>query len=207
MIRLVLSSNYPLIRAGFRWVLSPKQEVTILGEAENETETVEQCIAFDPAILILHLSRSFVLPDPSVKTIIENCPKLKILLLTESNFPARRSEMIDSGIFGFLTIESSLHNIWIAISVVAAGGYWFPQTLFDEKQYLIPQAMDNPDLTCREIEVVKLLAEGLVNGQIARRLGISERTARFHVENIMRKCGARNRAKAVTMAMRHGWID
>lgn len=208
MIRLVLSSNYPLIRAGFRWVLSSKQnEVTILGEAENEADTIEQCITLDPAILLLQLSRSFASPDPAVKTITSRCPKVRIILLTEGDFPVQRSELIDGGIFGRLTTQSSVRDVWIAISVVAAGGYWFPGNHWDEKQDHPLKAMLKSGLTCREIEVVKLLAEGLVNDQIARRLGISERTARFHVENILRKCGASNRANAATMAIRHGLID
>lgn len=207
MIRLVLSSHYPLIRAGFRWVLSSKQnEVTILGEAENEADTVEHCITLNPAILLLQLARSFAFPDPAVQTITSRCPKLRIILLTEGEFPVHRSDLIDEGIFGCLTTQSSVHDVWIAISVVAAGGFWFPENHWDAKQDHPWKAMLKPGLTCREVEVVKLLAEGLVNDQIARRLGISERTARFHVENIMRKCGASNRASAATIAIRHGWI-
>jgi len=208
MIRLVLSSHLPLIRAGIHWVLSSREsKVVILGEAENETETLEQCITLDPAILLMQVSRSFVSPDPSIQTIITNCPKLRIILLTERDFPAKRSEMVEWGIFGRLTTESSGHDVLLAISVVADGGLCFFQNRMDGNQYYTPQAMIDPGLTCREVEVVKLLADGLVNNQIARKLGISERTARFHVENIMRKCGASNRANAATLAIRNGWID
>ncbi len=207
MIRVVLCSEHPFVRACIRWFLSFDPNLNIVGEAKCTAETIQMCASFDPHILLVDIRNA----EDALAIHQElqcSCPQMGIILLGSWDQSSSVLELLRTGIKGYLLCEEAGVHFLEAIHTVRDGGTWISETISDLPQTR-PCASNNHVVlpTKREVDVIHLLGQGLSNVQIAEHMKLSESTVRFHLRNLMKKLCVRNRTEMIIAAIRRGWID
>ncbi len=207
-IRVLIADDHPLVREGLRGLISAEPDMELVGEAANGAEAVEQAAALDPDIILLDLLMPVKSGLEAIIEIKQHDPEAKILVVTsfaedEQIFPA-----IKAGALGYLLKDASPRELLQAIRNVRLGESSLHPAIarrlvrqFSEPS--VPSASE-PSLTERELEVLKLVAQGLSNQGIADSLVVSERTVGKHVGNILEKLHLANRTQAALYALREG---
>ena len=207
-IRVLIADDHPLVREGLRGLISAEPDMELVGEAANGAEAVEKAAALDPDIILLDLLIPVKSGLEAIIEIKQHDPEAKILVVTsfaedEQIFPA-----IKAGALGYLLKDASPRELLQAIRNVRLGESSLHPTIarrlvrhFSEAS--VPSAGE-PSLTERELEVLKLVAQGLSNQGIADSLVVSERTVGKHVGNILEKLHLANRTQAALYALREG---
>ncbi len=206
MIRIVVVDDHPVVREGLVAALSDEKEFKVVGAVGSAEDALPLVAAQRPDVILLDLE----LPAQSG---LEAIPKLrgvrpqsKILILTAYDTDERVIGALRAGAQGYLLKGASLEEIARAIRAVHAGGsYLEPRIASKVVGALSPRARAAA-LSDREREVLRLVAGGQANKRIARTLGITERTVKFHVTSILNKLGAENRAQAVALATQRGLV-
>jgi DNA-binding NarL/FixJ family response regulator len=218
-IRVLIADDQPVVRDGLAMLLDLLDDVEIVATAADGVEAVERACAERPDIVLMDLRMPRLEGAEATHQILESLPETHVLVLTtyaddEFLFPA-----LQAGARGYLTKDATAEEIEQAIRALVAG-----QTHLDPavQQRLVAAVLDQtqppatsetapvppadlPDeLTPREVEVLKLIAAGLSNREIADTLVLSNATVKTHVNRVFYKTGARDRAQAVRYAYRHG---
>jgi len=207
-IRVLIADDHPLIREGLRGLLAAEPGLELVGEAADGSEAVEKTALLRPDVILLDLLMPVKSGIEAIIEIKENDPKARILVLTsfaddDQVFPALRS-----GALGYLLKDSSPQDLLRAIRSVYRGESSLHPTIarrlvLQFTQPAVYSSTENP-LTQREVEVLKLVAQGLSNQNIADELVVSERTVGKHVGNILEKLHLANRTQAALYALREG---
>ena len=211
-IKVLIVDDHGLFRAGLRALLDNKLDFEVLGEAADGETAVNLACDLEPDIVLMDISMPKMRGSEATRRIKEICPNIHILALTVHEDDGMLREMIRAGASGYIikrAVESELIN---AIGAVMQGHMYIHPTmtrsLFKE---IIPQnnsRIEDPDsLTPREIAVLKLLARGYTNREIAQELSISVRTVEGHRSGLINKRGFSRRVEFVTFAEDHGYID
>jgi DNA-binding NarL/FixJ family response regulator len=217
-IRVLIADDQPVVRDGLAMLLDLLDDVEIVATAGDGVEAVERACAERPDIVLMDLRMPRLEGAEATRRILASSPETRVLVLTtyaddEFLFPA-----LQAGARGYLTKDATAEEIEHAIRAVAAG-----QTHLDPaiQRRLVTVALDRtppaptapapatpvepPDeLTRREVEVLRLIAAGLSNREIADKLVLSNATVKTHINRIFYKTGARDRAQAVRYAYQHG---
>jgi len=212
-IRVVIADDQRVVREGLAMLVDLIEDVDVVGMATNGLEAVDLARSERPDVVLMDLRMPELEGADATRLIRGSLPETHVLVLTtyaddESLFPALRA-----GARGYLTKDASAEEIEQAIRALAAG-----RTHLDPgvQQRLVAAVLDPPaatggephalpaDLTAREGEVLKLIAAGLSNAEIATALVVSGATVKTHVNHIFAKTGARDRAQAVRYAYEHG---
>ena len=202
-ISIVLAVHQALARVGLSAVLATEPEITLVGEANNAKELRALALDLQPKIVLMELC----LPGPPVDETIRQLKSLngeiKIILLATLVTEIDSPSLIRAEINGLILKDEPIESFIDVIKTVMQRGTWFSRS--DQKK---TENLRNSEtaLTCREIEVLKLVADGKKNEQIAEELGVAERTVRTHIESIITKMQVNNRTEAATKAIRLGWI-
>jgi DNA-binding NarL/FixJ family response regulator len=191
-MRVIVAADSPVARAGLKALVEDAAGFTIAG-CVSPGELIDRARELNPDVIVWQL---LVHEDP-VPTLRE-IPNLRIVLLTAS----AAIDLIRAGAYGVLPLNASAGQIAIAIEAAAAGLGVFPPERFDV--YVEPSTPSI--LTARETEVLRMIAEGLANKEIAYRLGISDHTVKFHVSALLGKLGVSSRAEAIGAGIRQGVI-
>ncbi len=211
MITIFLADDHPVVRDGLRAILETQPDFAVIGEAGDGVETVKQTKALRPDVLLLDLEMPEMDGVEALRHIREAAPDTRVLVFTAYDSDERILAAVQTGAQGYLLKGAPRDQVFDAIRVVHGGGSLLQPAvaskLLKQMQSGTDRAASRPGvLTSREIEVLHLLAQGQANKQIAARLGISERTVKFHVSAIFRKLDATNRTEAVTIAAQRGLI-
>ena len=200
MVRILLADDHPLIRAGLRTTLEHEENLIVIGEAIDGVQTIALCRELTPDILLLDLSMPGPSPATTVRRITDECPEIKIIILSAFDDEVYVRNLIGLGIAGYILKDEAPESLIRAIRVSLEGGVWFSRRIIDilakpgvEAGY--PEV--NNHLTDRENEVLNLMAKGHTNIQIADTLAIAEGTVKNHLVNIYQKLGVHSRAEAV----------
>ena len=207
-IRILLVEDHAVVRAGLRALLPTEPGLEVVGEATDGVEAVEQARALQPDIILLDL----VMPRQdglaAIPPIKEVSPNSRIIVLTSFAEDEKVFAAIKSGAVGYLLKEASPEELLRAIREVAQGEVslspFIAQKLMRELNRPVVQPAAENSLTEREEEVLRLVAQGLLNHEIATRLTISERTVRTHISHILEKLQLVNRTQAALYALRSG---
>ncbi len=210
MLRILLASPYPAMRAGLAALLeeAASGEVTILGEADTAQAALELAVSLEPQIILYDLT----LDDEEVTglwRLRSQAAAIPVLALSETDTSARVLAALQAGARGCLPKTATGEELYEAATRVIAGQAILHPSATSTLLDALALRGDTPaePLTTREGEVLRLVADGLTNKAIGLRLGISEHTVKFHLGSAMTKLSAASRAEAVAVAMRRGLIS
>jgi DNA-binding NarL/FixJ family response regulator len=213
-IRVAVVDDQELFRRGLTMLLGVEDDIEGVGEAGDGVAATELAAAAVPDVILMDVrmpKRSGIEACVAIK---EVAPTARIIMLTVSDEEADLYEAVKNGASGYLLKDSSIDEVAQAIRVVADGQSLISPSmaikLLDEFKQMSRsdrQQVPSPRLTERELEVLKLVAQGLNNREIAKRLFISENTVKNHVRNILEKLQLHSRMEAVMYAVREKLLD
>lgn len=207
-IRVLIADDHPVVRRGLRTLLASEPGLEPVGEAVDGVEAVQQARLLQPDVILLDMVMPRQNGLEAIRDIKLNNPAARILVLTsfaedEKVFPAMKA-----GALGYLLKDSSPEELIEAIHNVYRGRSWLHPTiarkLIDELNRPSELPPTETPLTEREVEVLKLVAQGLTNQEIADKLTLSEWTVRTHMRNILDKLHLANRTQAALYALKGG---
>jgi len=215
-IRVLIVDDHALFRRGLQMVLEQETDIAVVGEAGDGQEAVEKAGETMPDVVLMDVRMPKRGGIEATKAIKELMPHIKILMLTISDEEADLYDAIKAGATGYLLKEVSIEEVGNAIRSVQTGQSLISPSMAskllsefatmvkraDEKQ-TVPQ----PRLTDREMEVLKLVAKGRNNRDIAKELFISENTVKNHIRNILEKLHLHSRMEAVVYAVREKLLE
>lgn len=202
-IRLLIVDDHPVVRDGLVSILHEGEpDLEVVGEAGDGKEAVASWRNLRPTVTIMDLQLPGQTGVEAIRTILREDPDARILVLTTFDGDADIQRALEAGARGYL-LKSVRRTILIeAVRAVAAGQRYLPPATAAR----LLEAMDSERLTPRELDVLKLLAEGQRNREIADALGLAEPTVKIHVNNLLRKLEAKDRTEAAVIALRRGLI-
>ena len=211
MIRVVLVDDQELVRAGFRVLLGASEEIEVVGEAEDGQKAVEIVAQAEPDVVLMDV-RMPLMDGIEATRRIRDSSDTKVLILTTFDLDEYVHEALRAGASGFLLKDARPEELLDAIRVVHAGESLLAPSVtrrlveeFVRRDPPTPAAAATLEsLTERELEVLRLVARGLSNTEIADRLVVSHATAKTHVSRILTKLGQRDRAQLVMIAYETG---
>jgi two-component system NarL family response regulator len=216
VIRVVIADDHALFRRGLEMVLEGEDDIRVVAEANNGKQAVEAAVEHMPDLVLMDVRMPAHGGIDAAKVIKEAAPHVKILMLTISDEEEDLYEAIKAGASGYLLKEISIEEVADAIRKVHAGQSLISPSMAaklltefaamarkDEEK----QQMPAPRLTDREMEVLTLVAQGLNNRDIAKKLFISENTVKNHVRNILEKLHLHSRMEAVVYAVREKLLE
>jgi DNA-binding NarL/FixJ family response regulator len=213
VIKVLLVDDQALVRSGFPMILEAKDEFEVLGEAEDGREAIELAALTSPDVILMDVRMPNLDGVEATRRILENGSAARILILTTFDLDEYVFEAIRAGASGFLLKDVRPAQLLDAIRVVAAGEALLAPTvtrrLMERFAREVPDERTPPaldDLTERELEILRLVAQGLSNAEIAERLVLGETTVKSHVSSILRKLRLRDRVQAVVAAYDAGLV-
>jgi two-component system, NarL family, response regulator NreC len=211
-ITLVIADDHRLVRESLVAVLNASGECRVVGEAGDGSAAIQQVLALQPRVAVIDISMPGLNGIEVVRRLRQEAPATRCLVLTMHEEEEYLLQVVRAGAAGYLVKDSPAAELLQAVRAVAAGQAHFgPEAarILAEQVQRPERATTDPygDLTNREREVFHLIVEGRTTKEIARRLGISVKTAENHRSRVMAKLGARNSAEIVRYAARKGLID
>jgi DNA-binding NarL/FixJ family response regulator len=211
-IRLLVVDDHDLFRVGLASVLAGQDDIEVVAQASCGAMAVRLAAELRPTVVLMDLRLPDIDGPTAARSILEREPTARIVILTVAADESDIASAVDAGACGYVLKDSSVDDIVGAIRAAASGSAWLSpraaQTVLDRMRRAYPAASlpAGPDdgLSRRETEVLRGLARGLDNHQIALELSISPRTAKNHVANILEKLGVSNRVQAAVYAVRRG---
>jgi DNA-binding NarL/FixJ family response regulator len=202
-IRVMSVDDHPLLRQGLAAIINHESDMTLVTEASSGTEAIRAYAEYSPDVTLMDLR----LPDMSgidaLIAIRSASPAARIVMLTTFEGDAEIQRSLKAGARGYLLKSTPPTELLQAIRLVHQGKKRIPSEIAAQ----MAEYVADDELTAREIEVLRLVAEGNGNRAIAERLFISEETVKAHLKHVMGKLDARDRTQAVTIAVRRGFIQ
>ncbi len=207
-IRILIADDHPIVRDGLVAILNTQPDFEVIGEAVDGKELVERAAALLPDIVLTDLEMPRLDGVDAIRQIRERLPNTRVIVLTVFDTGDRIISSIQAGAQGYLLKGAPRGEIFTAIRAVHAGGTLLhPIATSQLVQHLRTPEADPEPLTDREMEVLRLLAQGRTNREIAQTLSITERTVKFHMSALIGKLGAANRTEVVSVAIQRGLIN
>ena len=228
-IRVLIADDHPIVREGLSAVLETQPDLAVVGQAASGPEVVELAERLRPDVVLLDLELPGMDGVAALRAIRARLPEARVLIFTAFDTDERILGAVQAGAQGYLLKGAPRDELFQAIRVVHSGGSPLQSAVAarlirairkddggspkgersattPHPSSLIPHPLPEP-LTDRELEVLRLLAHGRQNKEIAAALGISERTVKFHVSAILAKLGVGNRTEAVGKAAQLGLVE
>jgi DNA-binding NarL/FixJ family response regulator len=203
VIRVLVVDDHTVVRDGIRQLLDSVNDIEVVGTAGDGAEAAEAVARTDPDVVLMDLSMPGVDGVEATRRVAGSHPHVKVVALTTFSDQRRILDAIKAGAAGYLLKDATPDEIIAAVRTVVAGGAPLDpkaaRVLLDVQR--APQT--GRQLSGRELEVLTLLATGLANKQIARRLGITERTVKAHLTSVFQQLGVSDRTQAALWAQEH----
>ena len=213
-IRVLICDDHALFRRGLIMVLESEEGIEVVAEAEDGEEAVLKAEETAPDVVLMDVRMPKMSGIEATRAIAESVPTTKILMLTVSDEEEDLYEAVKAGATGYLLKEISIEEVANAIRAVMTGQSLISPSMaskllteFNNLSKQAPQKVMVPKLTDRELQVLKLVAQGMSNREVADELFISENTVKNHVRNILEKLHLHSRMEAVVYAVREKLLD
>ena len=207
-IRILIADDHAIVREGQRALIETEPGMEVVGEATDGVEAVDVARALQPDVILLDLLMPRLGGVEAIKKIKAQDAEARVLVLTSFAEDEKVHAAIRAGALGYLLKDASPQDILTAIREVHRGEPSMPPVIAHKLMSELQRTSNLPPtedpLTERELEILKLVAQGQPNLEIAERLVISERTVRTHVSNILGKLHLANRTQAALYALREG---
>ena len=212
-IRVLVADDQSMVRAGFRMLLGGEDDIDVVAEASNGLEAVEKADRFRPDVILMDIRMPELDGLEATRRILAADSGARILVLTTFDLDEYVYEALRSGASGFVLKDEPPEQLLAAIRTVAAGDGLLSPSVTKRviKQFARAQSSTPPkefdELTSREQEVFRLIANGLSNAEIGQELFISDTTVKTHITHILQKLGLRDRVQAVVLAHQTGLFE
>ncbi|GIE84509.1 response regulator [Actinoplanes regularis] len=205
MIRILLVDDHPVVRMGLRGMLDAEPDLTVIGEASDGAEGAEIALRERPDLVLMDLRMPGADGVEATGRILAGNRDIKVMVLTTYESDRDILRAIEAGASGYLLKDASPAELADAVRAAARGETVLAPSVASTlvRQVRSPAP---PALSARETEVLKLVAAGLTNAEIGKRLFISEATVKTHLLRVFNKLDVADRTAAVTTAMRHGLL-
>jgi two-component system, NarL family, response regulator NreC len=203
-VTIVIADDHQVVRAGLRLLLQAEEDFEVVAEAGDVATTERKVTAYHPRVLILDLNMPGESSLPAIPRLREVAPDTHIVVLTMQNDPAFARESLRAGATGYVLKEAAQSELVQAVRLAADGRTYLSPEL-GARLAAEPQSAEGPpdDLSIRELEVLRLIALGYTNSEIAQRLFLSVRTVESHRAHIQHKTGRTTRSALVAYAREH----
>ena len=202
-IRVLIVDDHPMLREGLAAVLQSQGDIQVVGEADDGAKAIAAFRSLLPDVTLMDLQMPNMSGVAAISAIRRDYPKARIIVLTTYGGDVQALRALKAGAAGYLLKSAVRKELLDAIHAVHAGRRYLPPDIATE---IAVHAIDEA-LTGREIDILKLIAVGEANKQIARQLGVSEETVKSHLKSIFLKLDVADRTHAVTIAAKRGIID
>ena len=203
MIRVAIIDDHAIVRMGLKYSLSLEPEFEFAGEHSGGEGAGDFVARVKPDVVLLDVRMPVVNGIEALEDIRRKAPDAKVLMLTTSDGDADVFRSMNMGARGYMVKDESGEDLHVAIRTVASGEVFLPKrikAIYDDRK-------KRPSLSEREIEIVRLVAKGFSNDELAERLHLSPDTIKVHLRHIYEKLGVESRVEAVTEAMRTGLVE
>ena len=201
-IRLLIADDHLVVRMGLRSLIDTQPGMVVVAEAANGQEALELFREHKPDIALLDLRMPILGGVEATAAIREEFPEARIIVLTTYDGDENIYRALRAGAMAYLLKDIPREELLGAVRAVYSGQYCLPPAV----AVRLAQRLPYSDLSSRELDVLKLIVEGLSNKEIAAALAISESTVKNHVNSILAKLRVNDRTQAATMALRRGIV-
>jgi DNA-binding NarL/FixJ family response regulator len=206
MISVLIVDDHSMVRAGLQQLLSSDPDIDVVGTAANGSEAVELARVLQPQVVLMDLQMPVMDGVAATAELRQDNPEVAVVIVTSFSDRDRIIGAVDAGAVGYLLKDASPDEILAGVHAAARGESPLHPRAARE---LLSARVEQPnrpevELTAREVEVIGLVRAGLSNKQIARRLGISERTVKAHLTSCFQRIGVQDRTQAALWAERQG---
>ncbi|MFL5861492.1 MAG: response regulator [Solirubrobacteraceae bacterium] len=212
MLRVLVVDDHDLFRTGLSSLLSAEEDIEIVAQASGGRMGVRLAAELAPDVVLMDLRMPGLSGPEATKAILERDPNMRVVALTVASEDRDVAAALEAGAVGFVAKDTAIDRLVVAIHAAATGAAWLSPRAAEvvlERIRTTPVAETRDgdglaQLSERELEVLRLIAKGLENTEIAAALDISPRTAKNHVSNILAKLGLASRVEAAVYAVRQG---
>jgi DNA-binding NarL/FixJ family response regulator len=215
-IRVLIADDQALVRSGFRMILEARDDLEVVGEAENGAQAIELAQELEPDVVLMDVRMPVLDGVGATRRLLEAGSCARVIILTTFDLDEYVFEALRAGASGFLLKDVQPAQLVEAIRVVASGEALLAPSVtrrlldrfaasLEASERKPPPELDS--LTPRELEILRLVAGGLSNAEIAAELVVSETTVKTHVSSVLRKLRLRDRVQAVVLAYEAGLVE
>lgn len=210
VLRVVLADDHEVVRAGVRALVDAQPDMRVVGEARDGAEAVRRACELVPDVLVMDVGMPVLDGAQAAERIARECPLVRVLALTMHEDRAHLARLIQAGAAGYVLKRAAADELVRAIRAVASGSTYVDPVLAGRVLRSAAGAAHSPGpgdaLSDREEEVLRRIAWGQSNKQIAGELGISTKTVETYKARIAEKLGLRGRTEMVRYAVQRGWL-
>lgn len=210
---IFLADDHAVIREGLKSLINAEPDMQVVGEADNGKTTWLQVKLLQPDVVIMDISMPELNGAKATELLQRDCPQTKVLALTVHSDHGYLQQMLKAGASGYVLKRAATHDLIQAIRKVAAGGIYLDQSIASDlvttyvRHRSTPARTSGSELSERETEVLRRIALGYTNKEIALHLNISARTVETYKVRLMSKLNFHSRAEVVRYALLQGWLD
>ena len=212
-LRIILAEDHETIRDGLKLLVNSRSDMEVVGEADNGRTALQLAEEFSPDVVVMDISMPELNGLQATKKLKDKSPQVKVLILTRHSEPGYLQELLQAGASGYVLKQSKSEELIRSILAVAAGQTYLDPAITEKvvtqlrESGQVTRKAPNANLTAREADVLRLIALGYVNKEVAARLNLSIKTVEAHKSNAMNKMGMKSRVDIVRYAILQDWLQ